>query len=192
MPSLPRMWPRMVSPPEDSPPSRALCSDHRRGDVLEAHRDFVALFAQSRGQAVEHMGGGQVAHHAAPLAAHFVQVPVEQHQHVVDRRCTRRSRPRWRCGRRRRPSPGPDRSCLRSIWEVSRRRASRSGAGERPPNSGLWRSWMKVTRQRASVSTVPSVSWPTPYIGSTITLQAGLADRVHVDQTSRPHPHIRW
>jgi hypothetical protein len=29
---------------------------------------------------------------------------------------------------------------------------------------------MKVTRQRASVSTVPSVSWPTPYIGSTITL----------------------
>src|ERR1017187_10182676 len=26
MPSLPRMWPRMVSPPDDSPPSSALCS----------------------------------------------------------------------------------------------------------------------------------------------------------------------
>src|ERR1035438_6952515 len=60
------------------------------------------------------------------------------------------------------------------MWEASIRMASGLGAGERPPNSGLWRSWMKLTRQRASVRMVPRVNWPTPYMGSTITFSPAL------------------
>ena len=84
MPSLPRMWPRIVRPPDDSPPSTALCSTIAGDDVLEPDRDFVAFLAQVMRQAVEQVGGRQVAHHAAALAAHFVHVPIEQQQDVVD------------------------------------------------------------------------------------------------------------
>ena len=83
MPSLPRMWPRMVRPPLDSPPSSALCCDHAGGDVLEPDRHLVALLAELRGQPVEQVGGGQVADHSAALAAHLVEIPVHEQQEIV-------------------------------------------------------------------------------------------------------------
>ncbi len=46
---------------------------------------------------------------------------------------------------------------------------SGSGAGERPPNSGLCRSWMNSVRTRASDRIVPRVSWEVPYMASTTT-----------------------
>jgi hypothetical protein len=41
---------------------------------------------------------------------------------------------------------------------------------------------MKGRGSAPSVRTVPSVSWPTPYMGSTITLRVGLANGLQIDQ----------
>ncbi len=74
----------MVSPPLDSPPSRALWAT-MAGDMLEADRHLVALLAKAMRQPVQQMRGGQVAHHAAAFAADLVHIPIQQQQDVVDR-----------------------------------------------------------------------------------------------------------
>ena len=181
MPSLPRMWPRIVSPPRRLAAQQRVVLHHADDDVLEAHRRLEALLAQMLRQPVEQMRGGEVAHHSAALAAHLVHIPIQQQQDVVDRDVLAalvHDRDPVGIAVRRQPKVVVPFLHLRT----QQPQRLQFGAGERPPNSGLWRSWMNVTRQRASVRMVPSVSCPTPYIGSTMTFSPAWRISLEIDQ----------
>ena len=51
--------------------------------MFETYRHFVTFFIEAGSHPVEHVGGRQVADHSAALAAHLVQIPVDQQEQVV-------------------------------------------------------------------------------------------------------------
>ena len=73
----------------DGEAAGALAADDRPGlqhlarDVLEAHRDLVALLAEPLRNGVQQVGGGQVAHRRPVPALVLQQVVVQQHQNLV-------------------------------------------------------------------------------------------------------------
>src|SRR5271157_447367 len=58
--------------------------DHGGDHVFEAHGDLIASLAEAVRQAVEQVGGREIADHRATLAADLVEIPVEQQEDVVD------------------------------------------------------------------------------------------------------------